>query len=226
MLKCSAVNTFDVGALGVKNPFECLYLIGESPRLASPCKTLIVQDCFVPDSDFDLFLPAAMPTEYDGSFINNNGKLKVMRKAAEPSGKARPDDWIIKEIAARLETNGSEGSSVRIMAKGKADKPARHTKRYPYYLIVRENAYRFRGQPMSALMKGFRRIRQDRRVWMNPQDAKVLGLKNEAEVKLASERFTAKMVVWITENVSPGSLMAYQDMSAGIVRDTAVRIDV
>jgi NADH dehydrogenase/NADH:ubiquinone oxidoreductase subunit G len=226
MAKCSAFDCFDPGLLSVKNPFECLYLIGEIPRQATSSKTIIVQDCFMPDIDFDLFLPAAMPAEYDGSFINNQGKLKRVRKAVEPAGRARPDDWIIKEIASRLDSNGSERSPARILTKVMADKPAKPTKKYPYYLIIRENVYRFRGQPMSALMKGFRRIRHDRQVWVNPQDAQVLGLQDGAEVKLASERFTAAARVWITGNVSPGTLMAYQDLPAGMVRDTAARIDV
>ncbi|HEX7319026.1 MAG TPA: 2Fe-2S iron-sulfur cluster-binding protein [bacterium] len=226
MAKCSAFDCFDPGLLSVKNPFECLYLIGETPKVAIPSKTVIVQDCFTPDINFDLFLPAAMPGEYDGSFIDYQGKVKRVYKAVEPADKARPDDWIIKEIASRLNTGAAEPKAPKIAFCKDAVKTVKLTKKYPYYLVVRENTCLFRSKSLSRLLKGFRRIRKDDYVWVNPQDADVLNLKQGAEVNLESACFSVPIRVWITEDVMPGVMFAYQDVATGLVRESAVRIDV
>ncbi len=226
MARCSAFDCFDPAYLSVTNPFDCLYLIGETPKVATPSKTTIVQDCFMPEVDFDLFLPSAMPGEYDGSFTDHQGKGKKVHKAVEPTGRARPDDWIIKEIASRSATGAAGSRDAKIAFEKDAVKTVKTSEKYPYYLVARENTFRFRSKPLSRLMKGFRRIRNDDRVWINPRDAAALDLKQEAEVKLVSDRFSVPMRVWITENVLPGMLMTYQDPSVGITKDAAVRIDV
>ena len=56
---------------------DCLYTIGVAPTLRKKYGTVIVQDCFLPDFDFDVFLPAAMFTETTGSLIDIDGKIVV-----------------------------------------------------------------------------------------------------------------------------------------------------
>ncbi|GAI77560.1 unnamed protein product, partial [marine sediment metagenome] len=80
-------------------------IIGTAPKLNRKYKTIIVQDCFPPQFRFDLFLPAATFAEVNGSVVNIEGKIKRIRKAIEPLGKSKSDDWIIAQISKRLNHN-------------------------------------------------------------------------------------------------------------------------
>ena len=65
---------------------------------------LIVQDLFLSDtaSLAEVVLPAASFAETDGSFGNLTGRLQAVRAAMRPPGQARPDWWIITELARRM----------------------------------------------------------------------------------------------------------------------------
>jgi NADH-quinone oxidoreductase chain G len=65
---------------------------------------LVVQDLFVTDtaSMAEVVLPAASFAETDGSFFNLTGRLQAVRAGMRPPGQARPDWWIINELARRM----------------------------------------------------------------------------------------------------------------------------
>jgi formate dehydrogenase major subunit len=66
---------------------------------------VIVQDLFMNEtakSFGTVFLPAASYLERDGSFMNSDRRVQRIRKVVEPPGEARPDWWIIQELARRL----------------------------------------------------------------------------------------------------------------------------
>jgi formate dehydrogenase major subunit len=65
---------------------------------------LVVQDLFMTDTALqaEVVLPAASFAEMDGSFVNLTGRLQASRAAMRPPGEARPDWWIIAELAKRL----------------------------------------------------------------------------------------------------------------------------
>ena len=50
----------------------------------------------------EVVLPEASFAETDGSFINLTGRLQSVRAAMRPPGQARPDWWIIIELARRM----------------------------------------------------------------------------------------------------------------------------
>jgi predicted molibdopterin-dependent oxidoreductase YjgC len=50
----------------------------------------------------EVVLPAASFAETGGSYINVTGRLQALRAAMRPPGQARPDWWILVELARRL----------------------------------------------------------------------------------------------------------------------------
>ena len=225
VLKCSNTSYFNLTDKGVKNNIDCLYLIGESPKLTGKYKTIIVQDSFLPSLDFDLFLPAAMLAEYDGSFINYQGKLKRLRKAIEPLGKSKPDDWIIKEITSRLDCTmvNSKGTN---LVKVKPRLKAKPSKKYPFYLMVRDNAYSYRNKPLSSLLKGFKRMRNDDCLFINPGDASSMKISSGAKVKVIGDSISVAMKAAVTDRIPAGLLLVYRDLSRGLVGDATVKLEI
>lgn len=66
---------------------------------------VIVQDLFMNEtakSFGTVFLPAASFLERDGTFMNSDRRVQRIRKLVEPPGQARPDAWIIQQLAHRL----------------------------------------------------------------------------------------------------------------------------
>lgn len=67
---------------------------------------LIVQDMFLTDTaqKADVVFPAAAFTEVDGFFTNSDRRVQRLRQAAIAPGEAKPDWWIIAEVAKRMDT--------------------------------------------------------------------------------------------------------------------------
>jgi NADH-quinone oxidoreductase chain G len=65
---------------------------------------LVVQDMFLTDTALqaEVVLPAAGFAETDGSFTSLTGRLQRVHRAKRPPGEARPDVWIILELAKRM----------------------------------------------------------------------------------------------------------------------------
>lgn len=66
---------------------------------------LIVQDLFLNETARvcgTVFLPAASVFERDGTFMNSDRRVQRVRAAVPPPGEAKPDEWIIQQIARRM----------------------------------------------------------------------------------------------------------------------------
>ncbi len=98
---------------------KALYIIGENPLLSEPdgrhvrealeaVEFLVVQDIFLTETAelADVVLPAASFAEKDGTFTNTERRVQRVRKAVEPVGQARPDTWIVAELAGRMGAPG------------------------------------------------------------------------------------------------------------------------
>jgi formate dehydrogenase major subunit/formate dehydrogenase alpha subunit len=84
---------------------KVLYLMGEIPsRPYRNAAYTICQNIYPPDSVYrvDLLMPAAAATEIDGTFINGEGRIQRVRKAAVAPGIALPDWEILCRIARRM----------------------------------------------------------------------------------------------------------------------------
>src|SRR4029077_16016537 len=62
---------------------------------------LVVQDIFLTETAYlaDVVLPATAWPEKIGTVTNTDRMVQLGRKAIEPPGEARPDLWIINELA-------------------------------------------------------------------------------------------------------------------------------
>jgi formate dehydrogenase major subunit len=92
-----------------------LYIMGENPAMSDPnlghargalakLRHLVVQDIFLTETACyaDVVLPATAWPEKDGTVTNSNRQVQMGRRAVAPPGEARPDLWIIGEIAAGM----------------------------------------------------------------------------------------------------------------------------
>ena len=71
---------------------------------------LVVIDIFMTETArlADVVLPATAWAETDGSCTNTERRVQRLRAAVAPPGEAKPDWWIVSQIARRLEFDGFE----------------------------------------------------------------------------------------------------------------------
>jgi len=92
-----------------------MYIMGENPAMSDPdlgharaamakLDHLVVQDIFLTETCYlaDVVLPATAWPEKDGTVTNTDRMVQLGRKAVNAPGEARPDLWIIVELARRL----------------------------------------------------------------------------------------------------------------------------
>ncbi|UCD04826.1 MAG: (2Fe-2S)-binding protein [candidate division WOR-3 bacterium] len=188
---------------------NCLYLIGSAVDLDRKYDTVIVQDCFLPDFEFDVFLPAATFAESSGSVRDINGKLKRVRRAAVPAGRALSDGQIIDDLARTLKIKLKKKIPKKKAKRVKKVLPARTSRKYPLNLIARQNTYGYRSKPLSAVLKGFDRLREDRHVWLNGRTAAKYKLKEGMEATVNGPHVTYTGRVKISSSVPDGAVLIY-----------------
>jgi formate dehydrogenase major subunit len=92
-----------------------MYIMGENPAMSDPdleharaamakLEHLVVQDIFLTETAYlaDVVLPATAWPEKDGTVTNTDRMVQLGRKALDAPGQAKPDLWIIQELARRL----------------------------------------------------------------------------------------------------------------------------
>src|SRR5436190_14362752 len=111
-----------------RGELRTLYVIGENPaqseadqtrarELLSGLDCLIVQDLYLTKTaEFaDVVLPgSASWVEANGTVTNSERRVQLVRKALNPPGDARDDNWILTELAARLGYQWDEPEGERI----------------------------------------------------------------------------------------------------------------
>jgi formate dehydrogenase major subunit len=94
---------------------RAMYIMGENPAMSDPdlgharaamakLEHLVVQDIFLTETAYlaDVVLPATAWPEKDGTVTNTDRMVQLGRKALAAPGEAKPDLWIIQELARRL----------------------------------------------------------------------------------------------------------------------------
>ena len=95
---------------------RCMYVIGENPvqsdanenhheHLFSKLDFLVVQDIFMTKTArmADVVLPAAASwAETEGTTVNSERRVQRVHRVIDPPGEARPDEWIVQDIANRM----------------------------------------------------------------------------------------------------------------------------
>jgi formate dehydrogenase major subunit len=95
-----------------------MYIMGENPAMSDPdlnharhalasLQHLVVQDIFLTETAWlaDVVLPASAWPEKTGTVSNTDRTVQMGRQAVLPPGDAKPDLWIIQQIAQRLGLN-------------------------------------------------------------------------------------------------------------------------
>jgi anaerobic selenocysteine-containing dehydrogenase len=231
----TAINHLKIAEYGIdrahqsllnKKDTQCLYMIGAVPAVKKRYQAVIVQDYFQPESEFDVFLPATTFAEIHGSVLDYAGKKKRVRKAIEPVGQSKPDDWIVKQLAHRL---GAASMKKRIRRRKKTKTPLRSrikvSKAYPLFLIARNNSYGYRARSLSAVLKGFARLRDDQHVWLNKETLRKYRLSKDDRVMITGKNLKIEMPVKISDAVPTGFLLVYHHPSMGHVDSQPVRLE-
>jgi len=115
---------------GSDKKIKLLYCIGEDPAVSAGSVSdisnalksldfLIVQDILENETIkyADVVLPAAAWAEDEGSYTNCERRVSRMRKAVPAAGKAKPETWILTQLANRLDRDWAEMSSQEIWEK-------------------------------------------------------------------------------------------------------------
>ena len=92
-----------------------MYIMGENPAMSDPdlnharhalasLDHLVVQDIFMTETAWlaDVVLPATAWPEKTGTVSNTDRMVQIGLQAIDPPGQARPDLWIIQQIATRM----------------------------------------------------------------------------------------------------------------------------
>jgi formate dehydrogenase major subunit len=92
-----------------------MYIMGENPAMSDPdlnharhalasLEHLVVQDIFMTETAWlaDVVLPATAWPEKTGTVSNTDRMVQLGKRALDPPGDARPDLWIIQQIAMRM----------------------------------------------------------------------------------------------------------------------------
>ncbi len=92
-----------------------MYIMGENPAMSDPdlnharqalaaLEHLVVQDIFMTETAWlaDVVLPATAWPEKTGTVTNTDRMVQLGRQAIEPPGDARPDLWLIQQMALRM----------------------------------------------------------------------------------------------------------------------------
>jgi len=107
-----AVDLFDAVLDG---RVKALWILGTNPADSMPraervraalaaCQFVIVSDCWASDTTrfADVVLPAAGWGEKDGTVTNSERRISRQRAFRLPPGEARPDWWMLAEVALRM----------------------------------------------------------------------------------------------------------------------------
>ncbi|MEY4736406.1 MAG: hypothetical protein RL302_725, partial [Pseudomonadota bacterium] len=95
-----------------------MYIMGENPAMSDPdlnharhalasLEHLVVQDIFMTETAWlaDVVLPATAWPEKTGTVSNTDRMVQLGKQAIDPPGQAKPDLWIIQQIATRMGLN-------------------------------------------------------------------------------------------------------------------------
>ena len=208
---------------------EALYSIGGiTGHDRPPLKFLILQDPYYSEQmDFaDAVLPACTFTEKDGTLTNLEGKAQRINRAIEPLGRAKPDWWIICEIAKRLGARGFAFNSIEEIQEEMAfssihqDQGERkfininteplcykigNPPDYPLTLMIESDSYHYRSFSLRHRIKGYRVLRDPGVIEMNPQDMMSRDITDGEEVDVISPHGRIKARAMATEKIKAGT---------------------
>lgn len=105
--------------LALEGKLKAIHVLGEDPIMSEPdtnhirlametCELVVLQEIFPSETApyADVLLPGASFAEKDGTFTNTERRIQMVHKAVESPGEAKPDWWIISELAKKILNTG------------------------------------------------------------------------------------------------------------------------
>lgn len=105
--------------LAAEGKLKAIHILGEDPLMSEPdtnhirkametIELVILQEIFPSETApyADILLPGASFAEKSGTFTNTERRIQLVRKAIESPGEAKPDWWIISELAKKILASG------------------------------------------------------------------------------------------------------------------------
>ena len=102
-----------------------MYVMGENPAMSDPdlnharhamasLEHMVVQDIFMTETAWlaDVVLPATAWPEKNGTVSNTDRMVQLGKQAIDPPGQAKPDLWIIQQIAQRMGLDWNYGGDM------------------------------------------------------------------------------------------------------------------
>ena len=99
----------------IEGKINGMYIMGENPAMSDPdahharealakLDMLVVQEIFLTETCYyaDVIFPATAWPEKDGTVTNTDRMVQLGRRALDAPGEAKPDLWIIQQLANRL----------------------------------------------------------------------------------------------------------------------------
>jgi len=106
--------------LALEGKQKAIYILGEDPLMSEPdtnhirqamekYELVILQEIFPSETApyADILLPGASFAEKNGTFTNTERRIQMVHKAVESPGLAKPDWWIISELAKKILEEGN-----------------------------------------------------------------------------------------------------------------------
>ncbi len=194
---------------GDKN-IDCLCIIGKKPDLKRRYERIINQDCFIPDNEVSVFLPASAFTEVRGSVFGADGRMKKLKPIVAPKGESRSDVEIIDALIEKMAVNPAAAKKQVLRRAKTAVRRSKNTADNGWHLIVRENGYAYRNTRLSSLLHGFERLRADRFMHINPVDARQHGIRDGSRIRLVGTELDVEGIAKVSARVPPRSILVYR----------------
>ena len=114
-----------------------MYIMGENPAMSDPdahharqalakLDWLVVQEIFLTETCYhaDVILPATAWPEKEGTVTNTDRMVQLGRQALDAPGEAKPDLWIIQEIARRIGLDWNYGGPADVFSEMRKAMPS------------------------------------------------------------------------------------------------------
>lgn len=193
----------------------------------------VVQESFMDPryQKADVLLPAAIPAETRGTFVNVEGRIQTFEPLLDPPGEARPEWWIFSQLAQKMGVKGFDlrkSSSVSnemrkdvpALMKGagkfvgeKKEGTAEFTavkfpavapmtaKKYAYRLVVIQSMDSFKSLDLSQEIRSLRIVRDTHWLMLAPRAAEGMAIKTGDPVIVESASGRVAMVAKIDDRV-------------------------
>ena len=185
-------------------------------------KHLIYQNAFPAPSELnpDVILPTSLWGETGGSYLNSNGTIKKVNPVAVSHGYARSHIEVFSGLAKALKTE-DVGFSDEVLTNYISDQmkikkhilnvipPAKSKafstgSEFPYVLIQEKNPHVYSNLNLGQGIAAFGDLIKPGHVMLNPNDAKILEVKDGDPVKLRSPVKESKFHVVARKNIPRG----------------------